>query len=160
MFNIGMLLAFIAMGCHFGIIFVGGRATAVCFRIATPPSSDLDTEAAAREDPVHAEFRETLRKVDFTRYVTYCERLLLLGTLFLIASMLFMAFFVFSQLVYPVVICGLSLVGAFSVFRTGFWNMSVLREDIKRLAFRRNQRSGKDSIKSATSEPRKGSDFG
>lgn len=75
------------------MIFVGGRAIAVCFRIATPSSSDLDTEATAREDAVHAAFRETLRTVDFTRYVTYCERLLL-GTLLLISSILFMAFFV------------------------------------------------------------------
>jgi len=140
MFNIGMLFSFIAMGCHFGVIIVGGRATAVCFRIATPPTSHIDVEAAAPEDPAHAVFRETLRRVDFTRYITYCERLLLLGTFFLLASMLFMAFFIFSQLVYPLVLAGLSLLGACTVYRTGFWSVSALNEDIKRLVFRREQR--------------------
>ena len=154
MFNIGLLLAFIAIGCHFGIIFVGGRATAVCFRIATPPTLNLDSEAAASEDPVHAEFRESLRKVDFTRYVTYCERLLLLGTLFLMASMLFMAFFVFSRRAYPIVICGLSLIGAYIVFRTGFWSMSVLREDIARVYRRSKKPIPLPTVKEDTASPR------
>jgi hypothetical protein len=146
MFNIGMLISFIATGCHFGVILVAGRATALCFRIATPPTSQMDIAGlTAHEDEMHAEFRESLRTVDFTRYVTYCERLLLLGTFFLIGSILFLAFFVFSQLVYPLVLITLSLGGGLSIYRTGFWNVSILGENVLRFVLRRRQRrEGRD----------------
>jgi hypothetical protein len=141
MFNVGMFFSFIATGCHFGLIVVAGRATALCFRIATTPTSQIDIEGlAAPEDEIHAEFREALRKVDFTRYVTYCERLLLLGTFFLIVSMLFMAFLVFSQLGYAVALVVLSLGGGWSVYRTGFWSVSILGENVMRFVFKWRRR--------------------
>ena len=125
LFNVGMLFAFISTGCHFGIIIVAGRAAALSFRMAIP---NTDTEA----NTVHAIFRKTLQQKDFTIYVTYCERLLLFGTLFAIVSMLFILFLVFSVLVYPLVLVGLSICGAFTVYLTGFWSVSVMAEDVIR----------------------------
>jgi hypothetical protein len=140
MFDIGMLFSLLATGVHLGVIIVGGRATSLCFRIAATPKPETDPEVA--------DFREGLRHVDFARYIAYCERLQLAGTMFLLLSILFIAFFLFTHIVFPLILVGTSVLGGMSVYRTGFWSVSVVRENIMRLVRPANE-SNRKPCKSA-----------
>jgi hypothetical protein len=120
MFDVGLLLSFIAAGCHFGTIIVAGRAHALCHRMG---AHEPGTPAAKK-------FWEKVEKTDFASYVMYCERLLLGGTLILITTMLFMSFWCFSRWVYPLILTAVSVLLVFTVFLHGYWGISMLRENV------------------------------
>ncbi|KAG6907973.1 hypothetical protein DXG01_006698 [Tephrocybe rancida] len=116
-FDIGMFLGMSAVGLHIGIIVVGGRATALCFRLAARLPDDIDVEANTRT-------RE-LAAVDFYRYVRYCEHLQLLASITLLGFFLFLAYTMFTHKTFFWLLLASSAIGGFSVFNTGFWKVSV-----------------------------------
>jgi hypothetical protein len=118
MFDVGLLLSFIAAGCHFGIIIVAGRAQALCHRMgAHEPKTSTEIQ-----------FWKRVKEMNFANYVRYCERLLLAGTLLLITTMLFMSFWCFSRRIYPWILTAVSAVLISTIFLHGYWGVSLSRE--------------------------------
>ncbi|RDB27527.1 hypothetical protein Hypma_003839 [Hypsizygus marmoreus] len=120
--EIGLLLALSATGVHLGVIVVGGRAAALCFRLAAVARSPSQVEAN-----IIADFKD----INFYRYITYCNRLQLIGAMLLLSSFLFLTFSLFSHHAFFWVLLGASILGGFSIFRIGFWKASVTRENVK-----------------------------
>lgn len=110
-----MMLALSATGIHIGVIIIGGRAAALCTR------RDIESQAQP--------FAE-LGKADFARYTRHCDRLQLAGVLILHTSVLFLAFSLFTYYVFPSILLVASGIGAYSIFRVGFWKISVTRENL------------------------------
>lgn len=154
-FEIGKLLCMVVIGLHFGVIIVGGRAWALCFRLVADCDTYLgkqspDIEAACSEPIDSSDFDSDwdhiarYRKVRFYRYVVYCERAQLIGTLLLLVSMLLMQFSLFSEKFLPWVFLGVAIVLVVSIYLTGFWDVSVTRANITGMFTRRGAAAGSD----------------
>ena len=128
-FETGMSIALLAAGLHVGVIIVGSRAAALCFRLGSV-TGDTDKELEDQGWDDTALINE-LRNVTFVRYVVYCERLHLIGILMLLASILYLSFSLFTLKAPPYVFLAASAAGALSIFATGFWSVSVTRENGK-----------------------------
>lgn len=139
-FEIGKLLCMVVIGLHFGVIIVGGRAWALCFRLVadcdTHSGKQLSDIEAMGSEPIDSDFDShwdhiaRYRKIPFYRYVAYCERAQLIGTLLLFVAMLLMQFSLFSENVLPWVFLGAAIILVFSIYLTGFWDVSVTRANI------------------------------
>ncbi|RDB27491.1 hypothetical protein Hypma_003840 [Hypsizygus marmoreus] len=140
-FEIGMLLGLSAMGIHIGVIVVGGRAAALCFRLAAATSH---TTSSARRQ-AHADLISHMKEVDFYRYTKYCDQLQLIGAIVLLSAFLLLAFSLFTHWQLPWILLAASVVGGCSVFMTGFWTASVTGENVRQawVAVRRSLGRGK-----------------
>ncbi|KAF9458181.1 hypothetical protein BDZ94DRAFT_1271445 [Collybia nuda] len=114
----------VVIGLHFGVIIVGGRAWALCFRLAAGCDTSLDLEAASQDQKSNSEYAwdhiDRYRKIPFYRYVAYCERVQLIGTLLLLISMLLMQFALFSNKIFSWIFLGVPATLAVSIYLTDF----------------------------------------
>lgn len=107
-----MFLGFLATGMHLGTVIVAGRAAALSFR------------HAAEEHPEN-------RLKEFRGYFFICEQLQLTATALFLSTLLFVIFYMFSHIAYPIALYVTSGVGAYLLYRTGFWRASILVEDFR-----------------------------
>lgn len=130
-FETGMSVGLFAAAFHTGVIIVGSRAAALCFRLCSV-TGDTDKELKEQgwDD---TDLINQLRNVTFARYTIYCERLHLIGTLMLHASILYLSFSLFTLKAPPYVILGGSALVMLSILSTGFWSVSMMRESGKAL---------------------------
>lgn len=115
-YETGMLLSFIATGVHLATVLVAGRAGNLCFH-------------RAKNVDLHVSLKDTSIK-EFQRLRTLCDHLQLIGTLIFIPSILFMLYFLFVQKIFAYILYGMSLCAVVTVYRIGFWKVSILWEDI------------------------------
>lgn len=120
-----MLLGLTAIGIHIGVIIAGGRAAALCMRLASVDRRSPDRIEAQADDTKRI---AELRNVDFGSYVTHCERLQLFGAIILLTSFLFLSFSMFTHWALPWILLAGSAGGGCFVF-IWFWRVSVTREN-------------------------------
>jgi len=122
-YEIGMLLSFIATGVHLAAILIAGRAGNLCYRRAK--SLDLHL------------YLTRIHVGDFQKFRTICEHLQLVGTIIFIPSILFLVYFLFVQKVFVYILYGMSFCALVTVYRIGFWKISILWDDIRGVWARR-----------------------
>jgi hypothetical protein len=133
-FEIGMALGLTSIGLHVGAILVGIRAGALCIR-RTVLKEDVE---GAREDEYVGSFLQDLKAKHFFRYLRYCERLQLLGSLFFVATLMYMPFLMFSVRAWRWVLLGTAIIGLATLLLAGVWRMSVFRETCQILGRKRH----------------------
>ena len=113
--DIGLLFSFLAIAFHAGSIIISGRGAVLC------------------SDP----YVTGKRPVEyFDRTLVLCEHLHLDGTVFFVLAVFVSSFLVFDQFAYPLIFCGLSLLGVALFFSGKYREVSVVYKDfvsIKRL---------------------------
>lgn len=143
-----MLLGLLATGFHLFVIVVSGRAAALCARLSSiygqSPYHDKLSVVLGDADKV---FVEGIKGIRFIRYVKYCDRLHLIGALMILASFLTLSFSLFMDWKYPMFLLIVSLGGGFSVYNTGFWKVSIVKETIEKVKSCRGSKKA-DSAKS------------
>ena len=77
-----------------------------------------------------------LEIVDFQRFLVLCEQLQSIGTIIYIPSALFLIFYMFERMEFAIVIYAMTSIGAWAVFRLGFWKVSVLWHDLNHVCSR------------------------
>ncbi|RDB27486.1 hypothetical protein Hypma_003847 [Hypsizygus marmoreus] len=112
-FDIGMLLSFFAMNVHFGNIIVAGRGAA------------LTAQHAADEDKDHHNLEY------FHHYLEICEQLQFFATVLFLVAIVVYTFFIFSEIVFPLVLLGVSIVGSLIVFWSAYWRVSMTFRNLK-----------------------------
>ena len=117
----------------------------ICFRIsksldihlATVGTPDLQTieeypnvnNSDRLELPIHPSY-DRLHTSDFQRFIVVCEQLQLIGTTIYFPSALFLIFYMFDRIEFAIVIYAMTGIGAWAVYRLGFWKVSVLWHDL------------------------------
>ncbi|KAG5653053.1 hypothetical protein H0H81_002507 [Sphagnurus paluster] len=134
-YDCGQLLGLIATGIQIGIIVVAGRASSLCFRAAANFESPATVEAGCRDKQI----------ISFYRYVQYCERLQLIGSVMLLNFLLLLSYAMFKHQAFFWVLFVASCVGGFSVFNSGFWKVSVSAETANEISGWIHGRFGKSS---------------
>ena len=145
-----MFLSVIAIGFHLFAALVGARASMICFRIsksldihqaivgapdsqtAHPNVNNLDR----LELPTHSWYDRRLQTSDFQRFVVLCEQLQLIGTIIYFPLALLLIFYMFERMEFAIVIYTMAGIGAWAVYRLGFWKVSVLWHDLNRACSR------------------------
>ena len=139
-----MFFSIIAIGFHLFAALVAARAGMICFRI----SKSLDIHLATVGTPTveehsnvnnldrlelpihHSWYDRRLYTFDFHRFLVLCEQLQLIGTTLYFPSALFLVFYMFERMEFAIVIYAMTGIGAWAVYRLGFWKVSVLWHDL------------------------------
>ena len=141
-----MFFHVIAIGFHLFAALVAARASMICFRISKSLDIHLATIGALNSQtieeypnvnnldrlglPIHSSYDERLHTSDFQRFLVLCEQLQLIGTTIYFPSALFLIFYMFERIEFAIVIYAMTGIGAWAVFRLGFWKVSVLWHDL------------------------------
>ena len=141
-----MFFHVIAIGFHLFAALVAARASMICFRISKSLDIHLATIGALNSQtieeypnvnnldrlglPIHSSYDEQLHTSDFQRFLVLCEQLQLIGTTIYFPSALFLIFYMFERIEFAIVIYAMTGIGAWAVFRLGFWKVSVLWHDL------------------------------
>lgn len=151
-FQFGMFFSVIAIGFHLFAALVAARAGMICFRISksldihlatvgTPVSQTVEEHSNFNnldrlELPIHHSWYDRqLKTSDFHRFLVLCEQLQLIGTTLYFPSALFLIFYMF-EMEFAIVIYVMTGIGAWAVYRLGFWKVSVLWHDLSRACSR------------------------
>ena len=135
-FQFGMFFHIIAIGFHLFAALIAARAGMICFRISKSIGAlDPQTIEGQPDDrlelPVHSSHDGRLHIADFQRFLVLCEQLQLIGTTIYFPSALFLIFYLFEDRIeFAIVIYAMTGIGAWAVFRLGFWKVSVLWHDL------------------------------
>ena len=147
-FQFGMFFHVISIGFHLFAALIAARASMICFRISksldvhlstvgTPDSPqtieefpNLSNNLNRLELPIHSSYDGRLHISDFQRFLVLCEQLQLIGTTIYFPSALFLIFYMFDRIEFSIVIYALTGIGAWAVYRLGFWKVSVLWHDL------------------------------
>ena len=139
-YQFGMFFSFIAIGFHLFAILVAARAGMICFRLSktldTHLSTDRDTPDSQTVEENPMPYDKQLEMVDFQRFLVLCEQLQLIGMIIYLPSALFLIFYMFERKEFSIVIYAMTGIGAWAVYRLGFWKVSVLWDDLTRASSR------------------------
>ena len=106
--DIGLLFSFLAIAFHAGNIIISGRGAVLC------------------SDP----YVTGIRPVEyFDKTLVLCEHLHLDGIVFFVIAVFISSFLVFDRYVYPLIFCGLSLLGVALFFSGKYREVSVVYKD-------------------------------
>ena len=142
-----MFFHIISIGFHLFAALVAARASMICFRISKSLDFHLATAGTPAtptveeypnvvnnldrlELPMHSSYDRQLHTSDFQRFLVLCEQLQLIGSSLYFPSALFLIFYMFERIEFAIVIYALTGIGAWAVYRLGFWKVSVLWHDI------------------------------
>ncbi|KAF8814250.1 hypothetical protein BYT27DRAFT_7179635 [Phlegmacium glaucopus] len=154
-YQFSMFLCILAIGFHLLTIIVASRAGMICFRMAKSldtetPTPDLQPELPPDSPPLpttttttttdhirhSGHSMEHISLSDFQRFLLLCEQLQLVGTTVYLPSALVLLFFMFDRMEFAIVIYGITAIGAWMVYRLGFWKVSVLWHDVHQIGLR------------------------
>jgi hypothetical protein len=133
-YQFGMFFSFIAIGFHLFATLVAARAGMLCFRLSKSLDSHLSASHDApdsqtlEENPIR--YDKQLDMFDFQRFLILCEQLQLTGMTIYLPSALFLIFYMFERIEFAIVIYAITGIGAWAVYRLGFWKLSVLWDDL------------------------------
>jgi hypothetical protein len=113
--DIGLLFSFLAIAFHAGNIIISGRGAVLC---SDPLCSD---PYITGQRPVEY----------FSKTMVLCEHLHLDGTVFFVIAVFISSFLVFDRYVYPLIFCGLSLLGVALFFSGKYREVSVVYKDFR-----------------------------
>jgi hypothetical protein len=144
-FQFGLFFSIIAAGFHLFAALVAARAGMICFRISksldiqlaavsAPASQTVEDHSNVNNDRLEPSYRSwynrQLHTSDFHRFLVLCEQLQLLGTTVYLPSALYLLFYMFERKEFAIVIYAMTGIGAWAVYRLGFWKVSVLWHDL------------------------------